>query len=204
MAKYKGEEISGKLGDFIYSSWHGRPYKKRRPESVANPQTELQQAHRSAFAEMSRLSSAMKEAHTEGLHWKAVRDKLDTHSIFKRLNKDCYGPDGIDYPCISISYGTLRSVTVTAAEVDAQGNVHVEFHDHYATEKNKNDLFFLFVFCPDLREGHYAKPVERTIGVVDAIIPEEWLGHTLHLYAFMKGSKGRTSETIYVGEFMNT
>ena len=126
MAKYKGEEISGKLGDFIYSSWHGRPYKKRRPESVANPQTELQQAHRSAFAEMSRLSSAMKEAHTEGLHWKAVRDKLNTHSIFKRLNKDCYGPDGIDYPCISISYGTLRSVTVTAAEVDAQGNVHVE------------------------------------------------------------------------------
>ena len=196
MAKYNGEQKSGKLGDYIYSSWRGRPYKKRMPESVANPRTELQQAHRSAFAEISRLSSAMKEAHAEGLHWKAVRDKLDTYSVFKKLNKDCYGADGIDYPCISISYGTLRSVTITAAEVDAQGNVHVEFRDYYATEENKNDLFFLFVFCPDLREGHFARPVERTVGVVDASIPEKWFGHTLHLYAFMKGTKGRTSETI--------
>ena len=204
MAKYNGEQKSGKLGDYIYSSWRGRPYKKRMPESVANPRTELQQAHRSAFAEISRLSSAMKEAHAEGLHWKAVRDKLDTYSVFKKLNKDCYGADGIDYPCISISYGTLRSVTITAAEVDSQGNVHVEFRDYYATEENKNDLFFLFVFCPDLREGHFARPVERTVGVVDDSIPEKWFDHTLHLYAFMKGTKGRTSETIYIGEFMKT
>ena len=204
MAKYKGEQKSGKLGDYIYSSWRGRPYKKRMPESVANPRTELQQAHRSAFAEISRLSSAMKEAHAEGLHWKAVRAKLDTYSVFKKLNKDCYGADGIDYPCISISYGTLRSVTITAAEVDAQGNVHVEFRDYYATDENKNDLFFLFVFCPDLREGHFARPVERTVGVVDASIPEKWFDHALHLYAFMKGTKGRTSETIYIGEFMKT
>lgn len=204
MAKYNGEQKSGKLGDYIYSSWRGRPYKKRMPESVANPRTELQQAHRSAFAEISRLSSAMKEAHAEGLHWKAVRDKLDTYSVFKKLNKDCYGADGIDYPCISISYGTLRSVTITAAEVDSQGNVHVEFRDYYATEENKNDLFFLFVFCPDLREGHFARPVERTVGVVDASIPEKWFGHALHLYAFMKGTKGRTSETIYIGDFMKT
>lgn len=142
MANYRGEKKSGKVGDVIYSSWHGRPYVRRRPEKVANPQTEAQQNHRNAFAEISRLSSAMKEAHTKGLHWHAVRQKLNTHSVFKSLNKDCYGPDE--------------------------------------------------------REGHFAHPMERAVGMVDAQIPEQWLGHDLHLYAFMRDAKGRTSETIYI------
>ena len=73
MANYRGEKKSGKMGDVIYSSWHGRPYVRRRPEKVANPQTEAQQNHRNAFAEISRLSSAMKEAHAKGLHWHAVQ-----------------------------------------------------------------------------------------------------------------------------------
>jgi len=198
MAKYRGEKMSGKVGNMIYTSWNGRPYKRRMPESVANPRTEAQQAHRNAFAEISRLSSAMKEGHEEGLHWHAVRQKLNTHSVFRRLNKDCYGPDGIDYTRVKISNGSVTGVRITAANIDNRGNIHVEFHDHYPTDKNKHDQFFLFVFCPDQREGHFAHPVERTVGVVDAQIPKTWLGHDLHLYAFMKDAKGKTSDTMYI------
>ena len=140
MAKIRNNEISGKLGDKIYSSWLGRPYVRRMPESVANPRTEAQQAHRHAFAAVSKLSSAMKEGHAEGLHWKAVRENLNTHSVFRNLNKDCFGPDGIDYSCVKISYGTVNAVEVTSSAVDAEGHVHVEFHDHHPTAKNKKDL----------------------------------------------------------------
>lgn len=192
---------SSKLGKMIDSSWLGRPYQRRMPETVANPRTEAQQAHRTAFGEVSKLSAAMREAHEEGLHWKAIRDRLNTPSVFKKLNKDCYGSDGIDYSRVKISYGSVSQVKITAAEVDAQGNVHVEFHDHYVTEKNKTDQFWLFVFCPDLREGHFARPVERTVGVVDAMIEESWQGHELHLYAFMKNAKGQTSDTMYLGHY---
>lgn len=192
---------SSKLGKMINSSWLGRPYQRRMPESVANPRTEAQQAHRTAFGEVSKLSAAMREAHEEGLHWKAIRDRLNTPSVFKKINKDCYGTDGIDYARVKISYGSVSEVKITAAQVDAQGNVHVEFHDHYVTDKNKTDKFWLFVFCPDLREGHFARPVGRTVGVVDAMIDESWLGHELHLYAFMKNAKGQTSDTMYLGRF---
>lgn len=192
---------SSKLGKMIDSSWLGRPYQRRMPETVANPRTEAQQAHRTAFGEVSKLSAAMREAHEEGLHWKAIRDRLNTPSVFKKLNKNCYGSDGIDYSRVKISYGSVSQVKITAAEVDAQGNVHVEFHDHYVTEKNKTDQFWLFVFCPDLREGHFARPVERTVGVVDAMIEESWQGHELHLYAFMKNAKGQTSDTMYLGHY---
>lgn len=198
MAKYQGDKMRGKVGDIIYSSWNGRPYTRSMPESVANPQTEAQQAHRNAFAEISRLSSAMKEGHTEGLHWYAVREKLNTHSVFKKLNKDCYGPDGIDYARVKISKGSVSGVNITVAGVDERGNVHVEFHDHFSTENNMHDQFFLFVFCPDQGEGHFAHPIERIVGVVDTQIPESWLGHTLHLYAFMKDAKGMTSDTMYI------
>lgn len=198
MAKYQGNRMSGKVGDKIYSSWNGRSYVRQMPESVANPQTERQQAHRNAFAEISRLSSAMKEGHEEGLHWYAVRQKLKTYNVFRKLNKDCYGPDGIDYPRIKISKGSVNNVSITVADVDERGKVHVEFHDQCPTEKNMHDHFFLFVFCPDQREGHFVKPVERTVGVVNAYIPETWLGYDLHLYAFMKDAKGKTSNTMYV------
>ena len=197
MAKYRGEKKSGKMGDVIYSSWHGRPYVRRRPEKVANPQTADQQNHRSAFGEISRLSSAMKEGHAKGLHWHAVRQKKNTYCVFKSINKDCYGPDGIVYPHIRISSGTVPDVQITSAEIDEQGMVRVSF-DGGRTLGHDKDEFYLFVFCPDLREGHFAHPVERIAGLVDAQIPEQWLGHTLHLYAFMRDAKGRTSETIYV------
>ena len=72
------ERRKNKLGKMINSSWLGRPYQRRMPETVANPRTEAQQAHRVAFGEVSRLSSAMREAHEEGLHWHAVRERLNT------------------------------------------------------------------------------------------------------------------------------
>ena len=200
MAIYKNGDLSGKIGDVIHSSWHGRPYTKRRPESVANPRTEAQQAHRNAFAEISRLSSAMKNGHNIGLHWQAVRQKLNTHSVFKSLNKDCYSSDGIDYSHIRISHGSVTGVSIESAEVNAQGIVEVKFTASPLSD-GRNDQFFLYVFCPDLRDGRFAQPVTRSIGEVRANVPSEWQGHLLHLYAFMKDSKGRTSETIYVGLF---
>lgn len=200
MAVYRGEKKRGKLGDEIYSSWNGRDYVRRRPVSVANPQTEAQQSHRNAFAEISRLSSAMKKAHNVGLHWQAVRQKLNTHSVFKSLNKNCYGPDGIDYPHVSISHGNVPKVSIESAEVNAKGVVEVRFTPSLMSD-DSDDQFFLYVFCPDLRDGHFAKPVTRSTGVVCAEILPDWCGHILHLYAFMKDSKERTSETIYMGQF---
>jgi len=201
MAKNKGKQISGAMGDVIHSSWNGRPYVKRRPKSVANPRTEAQQGHRIAFTAISRLSSIMKEGHKIGLHTLALRNKLDTFSMFKKINKDCYGEEGIDYAHVCLSCGPVDRSYVTSAAVDEQGGVHVTF-DSNTTPENQNDQFFLFVCCPDQREGRCAAPVTRTAGEVHAFIPTEWMGHPLHLYTFMKAEKGnRTSDSEYIGQF---
>ncbi len=142
----------------------------------------------------------MKVAHTVGLHSKAVREKLNTHSVFKKLNKDCYGPDGIDYPRVCISSGSVSGFSIISAEVDQEGMVRVAF-DGCCTTENKSDVFYLFVFCPNQREGLFVAPVARSVGFVSSPILAEWKGHTLHLYAFMKDKKGRTSNSVYVGQF---
>lgn len=196
MATIKNGNLSGKLGDEIHSSWHGRPYTKRRPESVANPRTEAQQEHRNAFAEISRLSSKMKAAHHIGLHWKAMREKLNTHCVFKKINKDCYNEDGIIYPRVVVSCGSVPTADITYAQIDEKGVLKVAF-ESYCSPKDMIDTFHLFVYCPELQEGGLAPYVTRSDGVITAVIPEAWRACPLHCYAFLRNKKGQTSDTIY-------
>ncbi len=216
MARKQGDTESGKLGNKIYYTWHGRQCERSMPTSVANPRTEAQQAHRSNFAMISKLSSYMKEAHLIGLHWHAVREKNSTYAIFRNLNKDCFTFDGeIDHPRIIVSRGSVERVEITSASID--DNVLTVTFDSRVNGGRATDELFLFVYCPTLCTGRLATPVPRSAGLVTATLPPEWLkpteptqadtntlthSHTnafpLHLYAFLRSTRGRTSDTIYI------
>lgn len=177
MARKQGDSESGKLGNKIYYTWHGRQCERSMPTSVANPQTEAQQAHRSNFAMVSKLSSYMKEAHLIGLHWHAIREHNSTYAIFRQLNKDCFTPDGeIDLPRIIVSRGSVERVEITSASID--DNVLTVTFDSRAYGGKATDVFFLFVYCPALCTGRLATPVLRSAGLVTAVLPPEWLNPT--------------------------
>ncbi len=196
MARKHGDIESGKLGDKIYYTWHGRQCERSKPTHVANPRTEAQQAHRSNFARISKLSSYMKEAHLVGLHGQAVREKNSTYALFKRINKDCFTLDGeIDYPRIVVSKGSVPLVTITSAVIE-DGCLTVNFDSH-AYDGAATDRLFLFVYSSALRAGTLADPVPRSAGRITVDLPTEWLGQPLHLYAFLQGYRLRTSDSIY-------
>lgn len=212
MARKQGDAESGKLGNNIYYTWHGRQCERSMPTSVANPQTEAQQAHRSNFAMVSKLSSY----HLIGLHWHAIREHNSTYAIFRQLNKDCFTPDGeINLPRVIVSRGSAEQVEITSAGID-KGILTVTFDSHIYGGK-ATDEFHLFVYCPSLCTGRLATPVPRSSGLVTAILPPEWLhpaeptqadtntlthSHTnafpLHLYSFLRSTRGRTSDTTYI------
>ena len=209
MARKYGNSESGKLGNKIYYTWHGRQCERAMPTHVANPQTEAQQSHRSNFALISKLSSYMKDAHLVGLHWQALRERNSTFALFRKLNKNCFTPDGeINLPRIIVSKGSVSEVSITSASI-AEGVLTVTFDSrNYAGDPT--DEFYLFVYCPALCTGLLATPVPRSAGEITAVLPDEWLHATpdaasfphsdnqgLHLYAFLRGKKGRTSDTIY-------
>ena len=210
MATKQGSSVSGKLGNKIYYTWHGRQCERSLPTHVTNPQTEAQQSHRNAFAMVSKLSSYMKEAHLVGLHWQAVREKNSTYAVFKHLNKDCLTPDGaIDLSRIIVSRGTLPPVDIVSACID--GNVLTITFDSQAYNGNATDNLFLFVYCPTLCTGALSLPIPRSDGLASLLLPEEWLQpadttppiqqsdpQAIHLYAFLRGNRGRTSDTIHL------
>lgn len=212
MARKYGDIESGKLGDKIYYTWHGRQCERSMPTHVANPQTPEQQSHRNAFATISKLSSYFKGAHLIGLHWLSVREHNSTYALFRKLNKDCFAPDGdIDYPHVIVSKGSVPLVSITSAGIE-DGCLTVNF-DSRSYGGAATDRLFLFVYCPALCAGRLATPVPRSTGIVTAVLPDEWLqtaaatdntntlthshNQTFHLYAFLQGYRLRTSDTIY-------
>ncbi len=211
MARIQGDNESGKLGNKIYYNWHGRQCERAMPTHVANPKTEAQQAHRSNFAQISKLSSYMKEAHLVGFHWHAVREKNSTYALFRKINKDCFTPDGeIDYERLVVSKGSLAQAYIKSATV-ADGVLSVSF-DGRTYGDNGGDEFFLFVYSPTHSAGLLAEPVRRSVGKIALKLPTEWLYSEpspdaltqssintiqLHLYAFLRGRRLRTSDSIH-------
>lgn len=196
MARKHGDIESGKLGDKIYYTWHGRQCERSMPTHVANPQTPEQQSHRNAFATISKLSSYMKEAHLIGLHWLSVREHNSTYALFRKLNKDCFTPEGdIDYPHLIVSKGSVPMVSITSAVIE-DGCLTVNFDSH-AYDGAATDRLFLFVYSSALRAGTLADPVPRSAGRITVDLPTEWLGQPLHLYAFLQGFRLRTSDSVH-------
>ena len=194
MATYNNGDLSGKIGDVIHSSWHGRPYTKRKYKGI---KLVLAVAAMVLYLIFIKEGSKAFIIVTAASYLVAlVAETCVYNHYFKKLNKDCYGPDGIDYARVKISQGYVGGVHITSAEVDAEGNLSVRYDGGYMSEESK-DKFYLFVFCADQREGSFIPPVPRSAGVVNAQIPVEWRGHTLHLYGFMRDRKCRTSDTIY-------
>lgn len=202
MATVHGNIIKGTIGDRVYSfdPVSRQQVVRRKPKKVRNPKTEAQQAHRNAFVDIVRLSSHMTEAHRLGLRRHAQRERLRTYTYFRRVNKDCFTPDGfVDYPRVVLSYGPVGLVVVNEVLVDADHVLRLTF-DACLKQANAlaNDAFHLFVYCPARGAGILAPPVPRSAGALTFPLPSDWPSDGLHLYAFLLDAKGRASSTIYI------
>lgn len=200
MAKIRGTMMSGKLGDKVYSHWNGRPYVRSKAKKVRVPGTDAQRAHWEAFAAVSRLSSDLAEAHCLGLHQAALRQNLNTHSLFKKINKDCAEGGEVDHPRVQVSRGPLPTVAFTASELTAEGLLHLAFDpDPLRRDADPTDELCLFAYRPDLRQGRLFGPVPRDAAKATLQLPADWLpSTTLHLYAFLLNHKGQSSDTLYI------
>ena len=200
MATKQGSYESGKLGDKILYVVDGRQCERSMPVQVANPRTEAQQAHRSAFVEIVRLSSYMTEAHTIGLHRHAPRQKLRTYMDFRKLNKSCFTPDGeIDYPRIVLSHGPVARVFFNSIQLDQKHTLHLTFNANLnAGAAKPNDDLYLFAYSPVHSTGILFAPIPRNSESHTAQLPADWSADSLHLYAFLRNRRGYTSDTMYI------
>ena len=212
----QGDIIRGTIGNKIYSFDHvsQKQVVRSKPKKVRNPKTESQQAHRNSFIDIVRLSSRMTDAHLVGLHHHAQRVKLRTYADFRRLNKDCFTPDGlIDYPRIVLSRGPVATVSVNKVHLYDNGVLQIDFDPCLMMGKAApDDMLHAYVYNAVLEEGCLFLPVLRSDGTLSVQLPAEWLqpGDTstdalpqshipaFHLYAFLRNRRGLTSDTVYI------
>lgn len=195
MARNTGPLQSGKLGNIIFYTVRGRQYVRVVPTKVRNPKTAQQQAHRNAFAEISRLSSDLADAHRIGLADEARHRQLNTFSVFKHLNKNVCAA-GIDYASVVVSQGHVAKAEITQAVLDGSGLLTVGF-DGVQSGGSARDEFLLFVYSPASRLCLPVEAVSRASGSLTVKLPGTHFPLPLHLYAFLVDSRGRTSDTIY-------
>ena len=64
---------------------------------------------------------------------------------------------------------------------------------------NADDEVYLLALCPDLDDHQLSAPAYRRRKSVSITLPDEWHGHEVHLYGFVRDYAGRASASTYIG-----
>ncbi len=198
MAKGSGSFISGKIGDKVYSSLHGRQMIRSYKKTKKQPGTPAQKAHWAAISQLAKLSSDLSVIYKDGLHRYALRNKRDPQDVFRKLNYDFIKPEGILYNRLIVSRGV--SVPIAITSVLHEGNLlTVLFNGQCnANDVDSNDWLKLFAYCPEHRLVVAAEPVLRSSGSVSMTLPPDWQGLPTHIYAYTISARHIPSDTIYL------
>lgn len=198
MARLKGIMPSGKLGNVVFCTRNGRTYLRAKPKRVRQPKSDAQKAHWAAFGLMAKLSSDMSDAHKVGLAYMAKMDQQNTHSTFRHMNKAFVTAEGVDYDHLHVSLGRVAPANILSATLDKKGLLHVEFGSDPELSRCGSHRAYLFAYCPERHESAMNSSAKRKDGKVEMELPAKWKGHDVHLYLFMRDSRGRTSPNAHV------
>ncbi len=189
----------GTVGTVIGYQWRGRWCLRARPRQVRNPQTAAQQEHRMLFRDMVQLAGRMKQGVRAGLHAASLEEQMTECNLFVKMNKAFFTPGGVDYASLSVSRGPVAPVAFTAAAVDVEGVLHLQFEKnplHLRTDGG--DEVQVYAFCPALQQGQLSAPSYRRTRRLDMVLPDEWAGLEVHYYGFVTDHRRQASETLYI------
>lgn len=104
--------FSGKVGPHVGSSWKGINVMRAMPTSVANPNTEAQQAQRSAFKQTSMLASAILTSIIKPF-WDREAVKMSGYNLFVKTNiVNATKELGFDFSKLQMSVGRMDAIRV--------------------------------------------------------------------------------------------
>jgi len=106
---------------------------------------------------------------------------------------------GVDYERIRIAEGAAAPVRFTAASVDENNVLRVDFERNSGMTRAKGgDRVYVYVYNIDTREGLLSHPAERRRGQLEMQLPEGWNELSVRMWGFVVDSEGRASGSQYV------
>ena len=106
---------------------------------------------------------------------------------------------GVDYEHIRIAEGPAAPVHFTAASVDENNVLHVDFEKNSGMTRAKgSDRVYVYAYCPTLGEGILSAPTTRSSNQLRTVLPDHWHGCGVELWGFVVDGEGRASASAYI------
>lgn len=175
--------------------WRDRWCMRARPRHYHDRQSEAQLVQRSRFKAMIQFASPATSLLRIGLRALAAQRQLTEGNCFLQLNNDAFGSGTVDYARLRFSHGHLPAVRLTEAEVGEGGVVTVQ----WSKEGGRNeDRVHFYAYSPMCGTGLTVATVERGRRRGRFVLPAQFAGADVHLWAVAENAAGEVSPTAYI------
>ena len=207
--------FSGRVGTVVGYYRRGGWYVRAYQPNIKDRRSEAQLAQRSRFKAMIQFASQATGVLRVGFRGEARRAGLTEGNVFLRENHVRFSSrtsgtsltsstsitsatsqtrnSGIDFAGLRFSKGSLPGVRLVEATVDEGGALQVRWESLGGV---RGDRVHLYVYSENCRQGLAAQG-ERGKGRSKILLPAEFAGSGLHVWAFAEGKDGRVSGTAY-------
>ena len=205
----------GKIGPVVGRKFREENVYSAYQKNVFNPRSEAQTRHRARFRVLSILSHDMACGAIFGFRVAAKGTNLSPRNLFQKSNWPCVSATGtgtvnIDYTGMMVSKGGLSNVTFDIPMFDVPSQVVVDFQEFGAPcQRTSKDHAYIYVYCPDAKQGVLSLPTEFEAGRVTCNVPALWNGMKVHVWGFCRNegpenvekniAAGECSQSQYIG-----
>lgn len=185
----------GTVGSVIGYRWRDRWCIRARPRFYHDRRSEAQLMQRSRFKAMIMFASPATPLLRLGLRAWADRHALTEGNAFLRLNHPHFQNNRTDYPCLRFSHGSLPAIGAPeASRLDAL-TISVRWERGLGRGA---DMVHLYAYCPAAGTGLAVAAMERGRRQAQFLLPQDFAGEEVHLWAFAVGEAGVASPSLYV------
>lgn len=182
----------GKIGPVVGRKFREENVYSAYQKNVTNPRSEAQTRHRARFRVLSTLSHDMACGAIFGFRTAAKGTNLSPRNLFQKTNWPFVSATGtgtvnVDYTGMAVSRGGLSSVIFDIPMYDVPSSVNVDFTEFGAPcQRTANDRAFIYVYCPDAKQGVLSDGVKLDELHVSLPVPAAWNGMKVHVWGFVR------------------
>lgn len=182
----------GKIGPVVGRKFREENVYSAYQKNVFNPRSEAQSRHRARFRVLSILAHDMACGAIFGFRTAAKGTNLSPRNLFQKTNWPAVTATGagtvvVDWNQLQVSKGGLSNVNFELPTFDIPKNVVVVFQEFGAPcQRTTNDRVFIFVYCPDAKQGILSAATAFDDSQVQVRVPDMWNGMKVHVWGFVR------------------
>lgn len=193
--------FSNKVGIVVGRKWRNLDVMSAYQPKVFNPNTKKQVEQRQRFGAASTLARGMKLGLAYGFAGVAAGTKSPARSRFVQANIPAIEftwPDtiDIDYTMVKVSDGSHMNATYGTPSSTEPLQIDLTYSMSYVEGfSSEDDNVFLVAYNP--ADGNCVIAHEKAnAGSLSVIVPNNWNGETVHVYAFVVGADAGRGLTV--------